>query len=74
MLPFPGGGTSLGVLLLSHTRTVLGLLGGIAAGKSYVAARIATLAGADVVDADTLALEALAAAGRDGRLAAALGP
>ena len=53
---------------------VLGLLGGIGAGKSHVARRLADLHGADVVDADREATRALAACTADGRLAALLGP
>jgi dephospho-CoA kinase len=51
---------------------VLGLLGGIASGKSTVA-RALTGHGAHVIDADALAREALDACARDGRLAEALG-
>lgn len=50
------------------------MLGGIGAGKSHVASRIRALSGADVVDADRLAGDALREAAADGRLAAALGP
>jgi dephospho-CoA kinase len=50
------------------------MLGGIGAGKSHVAERIRALSATDVLDADALAQEALAAAARDGRLRAALGP
>jgi dephospho-CoA kinase len=59
---------------LSVRRIVLGLLGPVASGKSFVAQRIAALAPGRVVDADALAHEALDAAAADGRLAAALGP
>lgn len=59
---------------LQNTRAVLGLLGGIGAGKSHVARRIAALASAAVVDADARAREALDVRARDGRLEAALGP
>lgn len=52
---------------------VLGMLGGVGSGKSHVARRAAALGGGRIVDADTLAKEALAAAAADGRLAAALG-
>lgn len=64
----------MGRFALAARRTVLGMLGGIGAGKSHVARRIRALAPAAVVDADALASEALAAAAGDGRLAAALGP
>lgn len=59
---------------LAARRFILGLLGPVAAGKSFVARRIAALAPGEVIDADALAHEALDAAARDGRLAAALGP
>lgn len=59
---------------LDSRRLVIGLLGGIGAGKSYVARRIAALTGATCVDADRLAHEALDACAADGRLAEALGP
>jgi dephospho-CoA kinase len=58
---------------LNDRRTVLGLLGGICAGKSFVARRIATLAPTVVVEADALAAEALDAAARDGSLERTLG-
>ena len=54
-------------------RVVLGMLGGVASGKSFVARRIAALGTGRVVDADVLAKAALAAAAADGRLAEALG-
>ena len=54
-------------------RAVLGLLGGIGAGKSHVACRVVELAGGVVLDADVLAHEALAQAALDGRLAEAVG-
>jgi dephospho-CoA kinase len=59
---------------LPSRRVILGLLGGIAAGKSSVAAAIARLGPGRVVDADALAQEVLAAVAKDGRLAATLGP
>ena len=59
---------------LPARRLILGLLGPVAAGKSFVARRIAALGPGTVVDADALAHEALDAAARDGRLAALLGP
>ena len=59
---------------LHPTPTVLGLLGGIGAGKSHVARRLAVLVGAAVVDADREATRALAVCAADGRLAALLGP
>lgn len=54
--------------------TVLGLLGGIGAGKSHVARRLVALVSASVVDADREATGVLAACAADGRLAALLGP
>lgn len=60
--------------LLHDTKVVLGLLGGIASGKSHVAQRTAALAGGALVDADALAHEALHACAADGRLATELGP
>lgn len=59
---------------LTQARIVLGLLGGIGAGKSFVARRAADLAPGTVVDADALAHEALRTFARDGRLAEAVGP
>jgi dephospho-CoA kinase len=59
---------------LSVRRIVLGLLGPVASGKSFVAQRIAALGPGRVVDADALAHEALDAAAADGRLVAAFGP
>jgi dephospho-CoA kinase len=56
------------------TRPVIGLLGGIAAGKSTVSALLKKLGPGRVVDADALARTALEACARDGRLASALGP
>ncbi len=58
---------------LSDARIVLGLLGGIGAGKSYVAKRAAELAPGTVIDADALGHEALRTFARDGRLAEAVG-
>lgn len=58
---------------LERTRIVIGLLGGIGAGKSFVAARISALSGATVLDADAAAHEALDQCAADGRLAEALG-
>lgn len=55
-------------------RTVLGLLGAVASGKSHVARRLAALGPGRVLEADALAHAALEEAARDGRLAAALGP
>lgn len=57
-----------------RSRPVIGLLGGISSGKSTVARRLASLGPGRVVDADSLAHDALAAAAADGRLEAALGP
>jgi dephospho-CoA kinase len=54
-------------------RIVIGLLGPVASGKSFVARRIAALGPGRVVDADQWAHEALDAAALDGRLAAAFG-
>lgn len=68
-------GAPEGVLpTLPHRRPVIGLLGGICAGKSYVAKRIAVLGPARVVSADALAHAALDVAAADGRLEDALGP
>ena len=50
------------------------MLGGIGAGKSHVARRLAELHGAVVVDADREATRVLDACAADGRLAALLGP
>ncbi|MDJ0974177.1 MAG: dephospho-CoA kinase [Planctomycetota bacterium] len=50
------------------------MLGGIGAGKSYVARRLAALTGGTLVDADALAHQALDACAADGRLTEALGP
>lgn len=58
---------------MTSTRRVLGLLGGIASGKSHVAAIAASLAGGEVLDADALATRALDAAAADGRLEERLG-
>jgi dephospho-CoA kinase len=55
-------------------RPVIGLLGGIAAGKSTVSALLKKLGPGRVVDADALARTALEDCARDGRLVAALGP
>lgn len=55
-------------------RPVIGLLGAIASGKSFVARRIGVLGPGQVVDADALAHDALDEAARDGRLEAAFGP
>jgi dephospho-CoA kinase len=55
-------------------RLILGLLGGIASGKSTVSRLITSFAPGRVFDADEIAREALALAAKDGRLAAALGP
>jgi dephospho-CoA kinase len=49
------------------------MLGGIGAGKSHVAGRMADLAPGRVVDADALAHEALRTFARDGRLAESVG-
>lgn len=58
----------------SRPRVVLGLLGGIASGKTHVARTLATLTPVRIVDADSLAHEALDQCARDGRLAAHMGP
>jgi dephospho-CoA kinase len=55
-------------------RVIIGLLGGIASGKSTVSAVLARLGPAKVLDADALARVALEQAAKDGRLVAALGP
>jgi len=54
-------------------RVVVGILGGIGAGKSYVARRAAELGPGVVVDADAIAHEALRVYAKDGRLAEAIG-
>ncbi len=54
-------------------RLVLGMMGGIGAGKSYVARRTGELGQGRVVDADVIAHEALALYAADGRLAEAVG-
>lgn len=54
-------------------RPVIGLLGGIGAGKTYVAHRLAALGPGRVVDADGLAHVALEALAADGRLAEMFG-
>ncbi len=58
---------------MDNQRIVLGLLGGIGSGKSHVAALLSQLTGAEVVDADQLAHEALDACAREGRLEKELG-
>ena len=55
-------------------RNILGLLGGIASGKSTVAAILAEGGRGVVVDADALAKLSLEEGARDGRLVATLGP
>lgn len=55
------------------SRLVIGLLGGIAAGKSTVSGVLKKLGPGRVVDADALARVALDACAKDGRLVAALG-
>ncbi len=59
---------------MNTPRLVLGLLGGIACGKSTVAALLARLGPGRVVDADALAHVALESCAKDGRLASSLGP
>ncbi len=59
---------------MNTPRLVLGLLGGIASGKSTVAALIARSGPGRVVDADALAHVALDTCSKDGRLVASLGP
>jgi dephospho-CoA kinase len=59
---------------MDQRRTVLGLLGGIGAGKSHVARKIAELVPSAIVDADVLAHRVLDTCARDGRLEEALGP
>ena len=58
---------------LKPTRAVIGLLGGIGAGKSYVARRAAALGPGRLIDADVLAHEALVLYAADGRLAESVG-
>ena len=55
-------------------RLVIGLLGGIGAGKTHVASRLEELGPGQIVDADTLAHRALDNCARDGRVAEDLGP
>lgn|GEM_PF-269806 len=55
-------------------RAIVGLLGGIGAGKSTVSAAVMRQTKASVLDADAFAREALDVCARDGRLAEALGP
>lgn len=59
---------------LPSPRLVLGLLGGIASGKSTVSALVVRLGPGRAIDADALARVALDNGARDGRLLAALGP
>lgn len=59
---------------MDTVRPVIGILGGIAAGKSHVAARLGVLGPGRVVDADKLAHVALDACAADGRLAETFGP
>jgi dephospho-CoA kinase len=54
-------------------RVIVGLLGGIASGKSTVARIVERLGPGRVVDADVLARQALDACAKDGRLATVLG-
>jgi len=77
----PNRKTAHARLLLGHEaagtralpRVVLGILGGIGAGKSHVARRAAEQGGGRVVDADAIAHEALDIYAADGRLAEAVG-
>ncbi len=64
----------IGAIPLKSPRPIIGLLGGICAGKTYVAARIAELGPGYAIDADDLAHDALDACARDGRLVDLLGP
>ena len=59
---------------LATPRLILGLLGGIASGKSTVSRLMLSFAPGSLIDADALAREALELCARDGRLVAALGP
>src|SRR5438045_1981436 len=72
--PFLFGSTPVTAPAPTPPRVIIGLLGGIASGKSTVSAVIARLGPGRVLDADALAKIALEAAARDGRLVAALGP
>lgn len=65
----PDGDAAIGAPI----RVVLGVMGGIGAGKSHVARRAAALAPGTVVDADAIAHEALRRCAADGTLADALG-
>ena len=67
---YPGGRESP----LHTPRIVLGLLGGVASGKSHVAGIAARRAAGTVVDADALARHALDELAASGRLRRALGP
>jgi dephospho-CoA kinase len=58
----------------STRRAILGLLGGIASGKSTVSALLAADGRGLVFDADAVARECLDVTARDGRLVEALGP
>ncbi len=59
---------------LQQPRLIIGLLGGIASGKSTVSGLVATFGPGKVIDADALAGAALTQCAKDGRLVAALGP
>ena len=59
---------------LPPRRMIVGLLGGIASGKSTVADILSEGGRGTVVDADALARQSLEEGARDGRLVAALGP
>lgn len=61
-------------MTLAMPRLILGLLGGIASGKSTVSRLILSFAPGVLLDADSLARESLEACAKDGRLQAALGP
>lgn len=59
---------------LQQPRRIIGLLGGIASGKSTVSGLIATFGPGAVIDADALARVALLQCAKDGRLVETLGP
>lgn len=60
-------------MTLAMPRLILGLLGGIASGKSTVSRLMLSFAPGRLFDADSVAREALELCAKDGRLAAALG-
>lgn len=61
-------------MTIAMPRLILGLLGGIASGKSTVSRLIVSFAPGRIFDADAIARESLELCAKDGRLAASLGP